>query len=56
LLKTVSKRYPKDGLNTLDYDVVFSKNSRLYTHIMLNVGDPPKDLNKVKKMKSWRKL
>ncbi|WAR07172.1 BRE4-like protein [Mya arenaria] len=43
LLKTSIARYLKDGLNTLEYKLVETRLEKLYTRIIANVGDPPKN-------------
>ncbi|WAR07168.1 BRE4-like protein [Mya arenaria] len=43
LLKTAKTRYLKDGLNTLEYKLVETRLEKLYTRIIANVGDPPKN-------------
>lgn len=52
LLKTVRKRFHKDGLNTLDYKVMFINNTKLFTHIMVNVGSVPKEAADITRMLS----
>ncbi|KAH3898130.1 hypothetical protein DPMN_022349 [Dreissena polymorpha] len=47
LLKTVKDRFMKDGLNSLEYKTVFVKLTPLYTHIMVDIGEPPRDANKI---------
>ncbi|XP_052811647.1 beta-1,4-N-acetylgalactosaminyltransferase bre-4-like [Mya arenaria] len=43
LLKTSTTRYLKDGLNTLEYKLVETRLEKLWTRIIANVGDPPKN-------------
>ncbi|KAH3898150.1 beta-1,4-N-acetylgalactosaminyltransferase bre-4-like isoform X2 [Dreissena polymorpha] len=50
LLKTVKNRFMKDGLNSVQYKTVFVKLTPLFTHIMVDVGEPPKDTNKITSM------
>ncbi|XP_052809109.1 beta-1,4-N-acetylgalactosaminyltransferase bre-4-like [Mya arenaria] len=42
-LKTAKTRYLKEGLNTLEYKLVETRLEKLYTRIIANVGDPPKN-------------
>ncbi|KAL4233725.1 Beta-1 [Mactra antiquata] len=50
LLKTVRKRYHRDGLNTLDYKVIKVTNTQLYTHILVDVGEPPMEAEDINDM------
>ncbi|XP_052810986.1 beta-1,4-N-acetylgalactosaminyltransferase bre-4-like isoform X1 [Mya arenaria] len=47
LLRTVRKRFLKDGLNTLEYRLVDTRLEKLYTRIVADVGDPPKNSDKI---------
>ncbi|XP_074662411.1 beta-1,4-galactosyltransferase 4-like [Tubulanus polymorphus] len=42
LLYTATRRRPVDGLNSLRYKLLFVKEEPLYTHIMLDIGKPPR--------------
>ena len=50
LLATAVKRFHKDGLNSLDYNVTLVNNTQLFTHIMVDIGQPPLDLLKLSSM------
>ncbi|CAH1799029.1 unnamed protein product [Owenia fusiformis] len=41
LLYTGTRRYRNDGLNNLEYKLSFVKEERLFTHIMVQIGEPP---------------
>ena len=41
LLATAEKRFHRDGLNSLDYNVTWINNTSLFTHIMVDIGQPP---------------
>lgn len=40
LLATAVKRYQLDGLNSVQYSLVFIHSDPLYTHIMVDIGKP----------------
>ena len=50
LLKTVKKRFHRDGLNSVEYKVAFINNTKLFTHIMVDVGKPPTEVPNISKM------
>jgi hypothetical protein len=50
LLKTVKKRYHRDGLNTLDYTLMFVNNTKLFTHVMVDIGQPPTEAADITKL------
>jgi hypothetical protein len=41
LLKQAFKRIDVDGLRNVEYKLVNINNYRLFTHILIDVGDPP---------------
>lgn len=43
LMRSTGKRFRKDGVNSVKYNVVFKNDTRLYTHLMIDVGTPPTD-------------
>ena len=49
-MKTVKKRFRKDGLNSVEYKVEFINNTQLFTHIMVDVGKPPTEVPNISKM------
>lgn len=40
-LKTATSRFLKDGLNNVKYKIVRTQPHRLFTHILVDVGQPP---------------
>lgn len=44
LLKKATKRLGKDGLNNVKYKLVDVVKYRMFTHFLIDVGNPPKDL------------
>lgn len=42
-MRSTPKIFRKDGVNSVKYSVVFKNSTELYTHFMINVGDPPED-------------
>ena len=50
LLKTVKKRFLKDGLNSVEYNVTFVNDTALFTHIMVDVGKPSTEVPNISKM------
>ena len=45
LLTTAKERFQRDGLNSLDYHVTLMNNTQLFTHIVVDIGQPPPDLH-----------
>ncbi|KAL5010140.1 hypothetical protein ScPMuIL_012445 [Solemya velum] len=41
LLQTVRKRFRYDGLNSVEYELLFMHLDPLFTHILVDVGKPP---------------
>lgn len=42
LLKEAPRRYTNDGINSVSYRVTDVLNYKLFTHILIDVGEPPK--------------
>jgi len=42
LLYTGTRRFQFDGLNSLQYRLVHVANTALYTHILVDIGKPPR--------------
>ena len=47
LLTNAGKRFHRDGLNSLDYNVTLMNNTQLFTLIMVDIGQPPSDLTNI---------
>ena len=46
LLKKAKKRFAIDGLNSLNYTLKGIKKYKMFTHILIDVGEPPVELLK----------
>ena len=46
LLNKAAERLNNDGLNNCDYIVVNATNYNLFTHYLIDVGDPPDEILK----------
>ena len=42
LLYTGTRRFQFDGLNSLQYKLISIQNNKLFTHILVDIGKPPK--------------
>jgi len=42
LLYTGTRRFQFDGLNSLQYRTIHVANTALYTHILVDIGKPPR--------------
>ena len=55
LLRTSSRRYRLDGLNTVTYKKLHVIPCTLYTHILVDVGHPPENVVKIEKKAALKK-
>lgn len=40
-MRSTGKRFRKDGVNSVRYKLVSRNDTKLFTHFMIDVGEPP---------------
>jgi len=42
-MRSTGKRFRQDGVNDVKYKLVSKNNTKLFTHLMIDIGNPPTD-------------